>query len=491
MSSTSPIDHSSLNGPGTGSDRVSNSSVLVASEQNATVPIDTLNTKKLKDRPIESSGVIDSEENDTKDAKAPNTKSTIQDVSKSNVNISKRQLSDEEATSKTNWPEMGKEEQPDCEPQGLTSPPGSGAEEFSLGGMADSVYEYLPKQYMLTGGLEDVYRRMYEAAMETAKAHLLFRPMLPNDRNILLSGLVRTSGDLNNPIKTTLRPEGTHLTCFTGGMFAIGAKIFNRDSDMEIAKKLTDGCVWAYEATVTGIMPEHYLATPCKSQETCAWNETLYHEALDPHREIREESRKTQQQQLDLNEKQRTTPEKASDKAKEDKKFAQYKPAESTIIDIITSVAETASAVDAAPTVEAAVLQEKEESFPKLEKHKRQLVDIESEVPLKSADEVAGTPTSENIPEANGRPTNGTDSNKKEPSKNGKVESQAEPEAEPIAKWTDDLANLAEPAETPEHIPTHEEFVKDKIRDERLPIGMTKVTGSKYILRYVMIALFH
>lgn len=493
ISLTSQIDHSSLNGPGTGNNQYSNSSASIASEPDAATPISSPDTKISKDSPVETSRVANPEENNIKDAETPKMKPSIEDLSKSNVGISKRQLSDEDVTSGANGAEMDREEQPDCEPQGLTSLPGSINGEFTLGGMADSVYEYLPKQYMLLGGLEDVYRRMYEAAMETTKAHLLFRPMLPDNRNVLHSGMIKTNGDLANPLKTILHPEGTHLTCFAGGMFAIGAKIFNRDGDLEIAKKLTDGCVWAYEATVTGIMPEHYHTVPCKSQETCIWNETLYFEALDPHRETREKSRQIQQQQLSLSEEKHRAPEKALDETKENKKLEQPENVEATPITNGTTVAETTFAVDAASTAQASMPREKEESSPKLEKFKRQLVDFESEISSKPAGKVAGTPTSEDVPEAKAVPVNESDNNKKEPSKNDTVESQpeSEPKPEPIAKWTDDLVNLAQTADTSEHIPTHEEFVEDKIRNARLPTGMTKVIGSSYSLRYVMIPTFH
>src|SRR5205814_1570992 len=46
--------------------------------------------------------------------------------------------------------------------------------------------------------------------------------------------------------------------------------------------KLTEGCVWSYNATSTGIMPEAFLVVPCESTKQCAWNETKYWEVLDP-----------------------------------------------------------------------------------------------------------------------------------------------------------------------------------------------------------------
>ncbi|KAI9831179.1 MAG: hypothetical protein M1826_003844 [Phylliscum demangeonii] len=145
-----------------------------------------------------------------------------------------------------------------CERQGLTSPPYVNSEEFTLGGMSDSTYEYLPKQYMLLGGHEQS-RRMYELAMDTVKEHVLFRPMTIDNRDVLFAGK-RVVSDMT---PTQLIPEGSHLTCFAGGMFAIGSKIFNRPDELDLAAKLTDGCVWAYESTTTGVMPEGFLVLAC------------------------------------------------------------------------------------------------------------------------------------------------------------------------------------------------------------------------------------
>ena len=189
-------------------------------------------------------------------------------------------------------------EGPDCEPQGLASPPYSSAEEFSLGGQADSVYEYLPKEYLLLGGLEPKYRSMYEMAADASKKHLIYRPMIPDEkRSILQAGLVKKNSKSKLNKQSKLQSEGTHLTCFAGGMFALGSKVFDRNEDMTIAKKLTDGCVWAYEATNTGIMPESYLSIACKDAETCAWNETLWKEELDPYGAQREQTRLRYQNQ--------------------------------------------------------------------------------------------------------------------------------------------------------------------------------------------------
>ena len=173
-------------------------------------------------------------------------------------------------------------------------------ETFTLGGQADSVYEYLPKEYMLLGGLQPQYRSMYEMSVEATKKYLLFRPMIPDEkREILMSGQVSTQGHLDDKEDIVIKAEGTHLTCFVGGMFGIGAKIFDRKADLDLAKKLTDGCVWAYESTATGIMPEHFIALPCPDPENCPWNETAYWEALDPFRSSRVPSKPASQTVLE------------------------------------------------------------------------------------------------------------------------------------------------------------------------------------------------
>lgn len=146
-------------------------------------------------------------------------------------------------------------------------------ETFTLGGMTDSLYEYLPKQHLLLGGLSDQYRKLYEAAIEPAKKHLFFRPMIPQSQDILISGTVRTS--TLGTIK--LEPEGQHLACFTGGMVALGAQIFNRTGDLEVARKLVDGCIWAYDSMPTGVMPETFKAIPCHGEEDCAWSTDRWH----------------------------------------------------------------------------------------------------------------------------------------------------------------------------------------------------------------------
>ena len=144
---------------------------------------------------------------------------------------------------------------------------------FSIGAMADSAYEYLPKQYMMLGGLKDQYRNMYEDAVKVIRDKILFRPLNKDNLDILIPGIIRAErGGLQ------LDPQGEHLACFAGGMVGIGAKIFSREDDLAIAQKLVDGCVWAYSTMPSGIMPEIFHAIPCASEDQ--WNETTWHKEI-------------------------------------------------------------------------------------------------------------------------------------------------------------------------------------------------------------------
>ncbi|KAL1884134.1 hypothetical protein VTK73DRAFT_6803 [Phialemonium thermophilum] len=174
----------------------------------------------------------------------------------------------------------------DCVPQGLVSG-GYGSDSYSMGGSQDSTYEYFPKQYLLLGGLEPKYRALYENTVKAVKKYLLYRPMTKDDRDILFSAKAYSSSDSDRGL--TFDYEVTHLTCFLGGMFGLGGKLFDSPEDVEVGKRLADGCVWAYEMMPTGIMPEMATVLACEKATDCHWNETLWWDLLDPNSAWRDE----------------------------------------------------------------------------------------------------------------------------------------------------------------------------------------------------------
>jgi mannosyl-oligosaccharide alpha-1,2-mannosidase len=155
------------------------------------------------------------------------------------------------------------------------APSFDGDNNFHFGGMSDSLYEYLPKQYMMLDGLLAQSRNMYEIVMGVAKKYLFFKPLNQGNEDILISGEVRAASDG----RIDLISKGQHLGCFVGGMVGIGSKIFNRPDDLEIAKKLTNGCVWAYASQVTGIAPEIFTLIECKPDD-CEWTDEKWHKAV-------------------------------------------------------------------------------------------------------------------------------------------------------------------------------------------------------------------
>ncbi|KAI0003121.1 glycoside hydrolase family 47 protein [Xylariaceae sp. FL0662B] len=145
---------------------------------------------------------------------------------------------------------------------------------FTLGALADSLYEYLPKTYALLGGLEPIYEKLYRGAMDTVVQNLLYRPKTPNQDDILFSGNVYVSSDTG----PHLTAESQHLGCFVGGMFGLGGKLFNNPEHVAIGEKITRGCVWAYNAMPTGIMPEIFNMLKCDTLEPCEWDEDEWEE---------------------------------------------------------------------------------------------------------------------------------------------------------------------------------------------------------------------
>ncbi|PIA99341.1 Mannosyl-oligosaccharide 1,2-alpha-mannosidase MNS1 [Cercospora beticola] len=149
---------------------------------------------------------------------------------------------------------------------------------FTLSAMSDSLYEYFPKMHALLGGTDPIYARMYKRSMKTAIKHNLWKPMTPDGADILMSGNVRA--EMGKPPK--LEPQGQHLVCFAGGMFALGGRLTEQEDHVDIGKKLTDGCIWAYQALPMGVMPEVFEMVPCPSRQgECPWDEEKWRDAVN------------------------------------------------------------------------------------------------------------------------------------------------------------------------------------------------------------------
>ena len=152
---------------------------------------------------------------------------------------------------------------------------------FDISSMSDSTYEYLPKMHILLGGSTQQYRDMYTMALTTAKEHLFFRPLNDGNDMMLLTGTRKHFTEQ----QSRLIPESQHLSCFAGGMVGLAAKVFQEPAEMGTARKLLDGCLWAYESMPSGIMPEAFTAVPCVAEkyDNCTWSEQSWHVGLEEH----------------------------------------------------------------------------------------------------------------------------------------------------------------------------------------------------------------
>ncbi|PHH80324.1 hypothetical protein CDD80_1963 [Ophiocordyceps camponoti-rufipedis] len=174
----------------------------------------------------------------------------------------------------------------DCVVQGLV-PAGFGLQQFHMGGGQDSAYEYFGKEYQLLRGREPKYKKLYEDTADAIDKYLLFRPMIEGQWDALFPAKVSVSSHSTDDL--LYHYEVAHLTCFIGGMFGLGGKLFSRPDDVETAKKLTDGCVWAYQSTASGIMPDGGTVVPCPSIDRCEFNKTRWWELLDGSKDWRDD----------------------------------------------------------------------------------------------------------------------------------------------------------------------------------------------------------
>lgn len=178
---------------------------------------------------------------------------------------------------------------------GLELPPSLRDNKYGLGALADSTYEYLPKEHLLLGGVTDQYKKMYKKAMDAVRKTLLFRPMVKGERDLRFVASTNSLDPVrkSSPVSTDIVHEESHLHCFLGGMVAIGAKAFGIEGDLDVAGKLTDGCVWAYESTTTGIMPERFRVIPCDKDTSCEWDEARWELGLKRYSHFRDSEAKS------------------------------------------------------------------------------------------------------------------------------------------------------------------------------------------------------
>ncbi|KAK3904682.1 glycosyl hydrolase family 47-domain-containing protein [Staphylotrichum tortipilum] len=337
----------------------------------------------------------------------------------------------------------------ECVPQGLT-PGGYGGGSYSMGGSQDSTYEYFPKQYLMLGGLEPKYRTMHEKTVDAAREHLLYRPMAKGDPDILFSAKAySTDGTL---AKMTYEWEVTHLTCFLGGMFGLGGKIFNRPGDVEIGKKLADGCVWAYDSMPAGVMPESSRVVPCKSADDCHFDQAAWYKALD-HLSLEEREKRMDDYYTSLAKWKKEVKELEEEEASQKQAEAQKRQEEARRRAAEEEERRKRPVNSSLPGQEATAGQQRPASVAELKQQdtvqKRDLGDSNASQ--------SNTQKLQDILDFN---SNGHDD-----------DSDQKP-----------MKDVSLPP-APEKPLTHQEFVERRIKNERIPSGFVTLNDKRYILR--------
>ncbi|KAH7103529.1 seven-hairpin glycosidase [Auriculariales sp. MPI-PUGE-AT-0066] len=145
--------------------------------------------------------------------------------------------------------------------------------ELSMGGRTNSAYDYLLKQYILSGRTEKYLLKMYIEAMDSIIENMLY--LSPNRELLYVTGLETWPG---HPVV----PTGTfeHISCSLPGLFALGADqldeaeldVKRRQKYQWVAEGLAYTCYLIYAEQRYGLGPELVRFKALKSKN---WGQAL------------------------------------------------------------------------------------------------------------------------------------------------------------------------------------------------------------------------
>ena len=119
-------------------------------------------------------------------------------------------------------------------------------DKYTLGAAGDSFYEYLLKSWLQSGKTDETSLLLYLQSV-----------------NGVFKKLVRTSEKSNLTYLVEIEYEREqnvmgHLTCFAGGMFALGGKTLDHKQQFELGAALTSTCHQSYVRSPTKLGPEMF-----------------------------------------------------------------------------------------------------------------------------------------------------------------------------------------------------------------------------------------
>ncbi|KAG0263207.1 hypothetical protein BGZ95_003859 [Linnemannia exigua] len=118
----------------------------------------------------------------------------------------------------------------------------------AVGGMVDSYYEYLLKEWILLDGKVPKFREMFESSVNSMKKYMVSRPENGSQEYAIFGQTDSASKNIDNNME--------HLACFMSGSLAMGSKYFDRPDDLVLARQIAEGCYLGYHHTATGLGPE-------------------------------------------------------------------------------------------------------------------------------------------------------------------------------------------------------------------------------------------
>ncbi|XP_006815977.1 mannosyl-oligosaccharide 1,2-alpha-mannosidase IA-like [Saccoglossus kowalevskii] len=121
-----------------------------------------------------------------------------------------------------------------------------GNQHACIGALGDSFYEYLLKSWIQSGGEDKQAKRMYYDAVDAIEQKM---------KQTTAGGLTFIGEYRSGRIDRKM----DHLACFSGGMFALGAKGSDKEEHyLDLGAKLTETCHKAYDNTATKLGPEGF-----------------------------------------------------------------------------------------------------------------------------------------------------------------------------------------------------------------------------------------
>lgn len=104
---------------------------------------------------------------------------------------------------------------------------------YTLGALTDSYYEYLLKSSLLfrNSTAAEEYTPLYTAAIDAALSNGMVQKVgvVPDHNDLILIGQLKY--DMYIPL-------WEHLTCYAGGLLAMGSKLLSRPKDLETGDKV-------------------------------------------------------------------------------------------------------------------------------------------------------------------------------------------------------------------------------------------------------------